>query len=225
MLEPIGTEGTEAITHINTNNDGKYVSICERNTEGKKGIVTIYEVISSKRRQTLPDAPDQANRFKSQEFLCAAFAPRKEEFIVTLCGAPDWQIMLWDWEKCRLMSQIALGLNIPQSVKTCSFQVTFNPNDLSSESILLTGPCNTFKYIKKDGDHNLNTSHTQINNMDPGKKISPNFTCHSWSQETGHILVCTDNGEMIICENSGDYKAYIMDANPGRSIEAVVSLS
>lgn len=30
---------------------------------------------------------------------------------------------------------------------------------------------------------------------------------------------------MIICENSGDYKAYIMDANPGRSIEAVISLS
>ncbi len=144
---------------------------------------------------------------------------------MTLCGAPDWQIMLWDWDKCRLMSQIALGLTIPQSVPKCSFQVTFNPNDLSSESILLTGPCNTFKYIKKDGDHNLTTSHTQINNMDPGKKISPNFTCHSWSQETGHILVCTDNGEMIICENSGDYKAYIMDANPGRSIEAVISLS
>jgi hypothetical protein len=61
----VGTEGTEAITHINTNNDGKYVSICERNTEGKKGLVTIYEVISSKRRQALPDAPDQANRFKS----------------------------------------------------------------------------------------------------------------------------------------------------------------
>lgn len=97
--------------------------------------------------------------------------------------------------------------------------------DFEGNSMLLTGPCNTFKYIKKDPDYNLTTSHTQINNMDQGKKISTNFTCHSWSQDTGHILVCTDNGEMIICENSGDYKAFIMDAQPGTMIESVVSLS
>lgn len=46
----LGTEGTEAITHINTSLDGKYVSICERNKEGEKGLVTIYEIISSKKR-------------------------------------------------------------------------------------------------------------------------------------------------------------------------------
>jgi 6-phosphogluconolactonase (cycloisomerase 2 family) len=46
----LGTEGTEAISSINCSQDGKYVSICERNVEGEKGLVTIYEIISSKKR-------------------------------------------------------------------------------------------------------------------------------------------------------------------------------
>ena len=74
---------------------------------------------------------------------------------------------------------------------------------MEGHSILLTGPCNTFKYIKKDLDNNLVTEFSQLANMEQGRKISQNFTCHAWSQATGHILVCTDNGEMIICENSG----------------------
>lgn len=55
--------------------------------------------------------------------------------------------------------------------------------------------------------------------MEQGRKISHNFTCHSWSNETGQILVCTDNGEMIICENSGQYKAFILDSPVGDSIQ------
>ena len=83
------------------------------------------------------------------------------------------------------------------------FEISFNPFDMEGHSILLTGPCNTFKYIKKDLDNNLVTEFSQLANMEQGRKISQNFTCHAWSQATGHILVCTDNGEMIICENSG----------------------
>lgn len=93
--------------------------------------------------------------------VCSAFNTRKEEIIVSLCGAPDWQVMLWDWEKCRLLSTCSLGLNIPQTVKPRTFQISFNQFDLTeSSSLLLTGPCNTFKYIKKDSDNNLFTEHT-----------------------------------------------------------------
>jgi hypothetical protein len=53
------------------------------------------------------------NKFKSQEFVCSAFSVRKEEILVTLCGAPDWQILLWDIQKERLLSTCSVGLNIP----------------------------------------------------------------------------------------------------------------
>lgn len=122
------------------------------------------------------------------------------------------------------MAQVPVGLSIPASVKPRVFQLSFNPNDFNGDSFLLTGPCNTYKYIKKDIDLNLNIEHTQINEMDQGRKISNNFTCHAWSKDTGHLLVCTDDGEMIVCENSGQYKAFILDSPIGGSIESVVSL-
>lgn len=61
----LGTEGTEAITHVAISNCGRYISVCERNVKDEKGLVTIFEVISSKKRQKLPDAIDQMNRYKS----------------------------------------------------------------------------------------------------------------------------------------------------------------
>lgn len=90
--------------------------------------------------------------------------------------------------------------------------------------MLLTGPCNTFKYIRKDLDNNLSIPLSEIHELDAGRKISNNYTCHAWSQSTGHILVCTDGGEMIICENNGVYKAFVLQAKIGPSIDAVVSL-
>lgn len=90
LIFQIGTEGTEAITHIALSNCGRYISVCERNVKDEKGLVTIFEVISSKKRQKLPDAIDQMNKYKSQEFVCSAFSVRKEEILVTLTGSPDW---------------------------------------------------------------------------------------------------------------------------------------
>lgn len=180
-----GTEGTEAITHIALSADGKYISVCERSAEGQKGIVSIYDIISSRPMQSLPDAPDQSKMFQSQEMVCSAFSPIKEEIIVTLCGAPDWQILLWDWNKKRLLHSLPLGLNIPQQVHPNTFQLSFNPFDREGHSILLTGPCNTYKYIKKDIDNIMATSLTQLISADQARKISQNFTCHAWSQQTG----------------------------------------
>ena len=61
----LGTEGTEAITHVALSNCGRYISVCERNVKDEKGLVTIFELISSKKRSKLPDAIDQMNKYKS----------------------------------------------------------------------------------------------------------------------------------------------------------------
>lgn len=190
-----------------------------------RGSVTIYEIISSKLEHRFPDGLDQQNAFKSNEFVCSAFSEKNTSIIVTLSGEPDWLIMLWDCSKNRLLKSIPVGLNIPQAVKPRVFQVSFNPNDFEGNTMLLTGPCNTFKYIRKDQDNNLSIPLSEIHELDAGRKISNNYTCHAWSQSTGHILVCTDGGEMIVCENSGVYKAFVLQAKVGPSIDAVLSLS
>ena len=193
--------------------------------EGEKGIVSIYDVISSRPMQSLPDAPDQSKLFASREMVCSAFSLLKEEILVTLTGAPDWQILLWDWNKKRLLHNLALGLTIPQQVANCNFQLSFNPFDREGHSILLTGPANTYKYIKKDIDNIMQTSLTQLISQDQARKISQNFTCHAWSQQTGHIIICTDNGEIVVCRNEGQYHAFILDAPIGNPIEAVTAIS
>lgn len=201
--------------------------MCEKYPEGRRGTVTIYEIISSKHIKTLPEGDNERKTYKSREFVCSAFSHIKQDLIITLCGEPDWQIILWDWNMQKVIRTIAVGLSIPSSLphKERNFMLSFNPMDRTGDSFLLTGPEKTFKYFKKDVEYNLSIEHTQINEMDPSRKISSNFTCHSWSQSTGHILICTDQGEMIVCENSGQYKAYILDSpKTGSAIEAVISL-
>jgi len=39
------------------------------------------------------------------------------------------------------------------------------------------------------------------------------------------ILICTDNGEMLLCANNGEYKAYILDSPLGKCIDSVFSFS
>jgi len=51
----LGSEGTEAITNICRTTDGDFFAMCERSPEGEKGILTVYEVVNSKKRAILPD--------------------------------------------------------------------------------------------------------------------------------------------------------------------------
>lgn len=43
--------------------------------------------------------------------------------------------------------------------------------------------------------------------------ISNNYTCHCWLPE-GRFLVCTDAGDIMLCEPNGDYKLLLLDS-PG----------
>lgn len=93
----------------------------------------------------------------------------------------------------------------------------------------MTGPADTFKYYKVVVDESKQTqlvpTHTQINSIEEGRNFSQNYTCHAWSEETTEILVCTDEGEMLICNNDGDYRAFILDSPQGTCIKSVIGFS
>ena len=45
------------------------------------------------------------------EFLSVAFNPKFEnKGIITLCGYPDWMLLLWDWDKITVTTKINIGL-------------------------------------------------------------------------------------------------------------------
>lgn len=86
-------------------------------------------------------------------------------------------------------------------------------------TILVTGPSKTFVYLKLRIEQGVGwqftQDHSQINNMEEGRNISTNYTCHAWCDNTSQILVCTANGEMIVCKSNGEYLHYINEAPLG----------
>ena len=98
----------------------------------------------------------------------------------------------------------------------CSF------HNQDHSSVLVTGN-GTFKYYKVSESNSLKNTQNAI-----GKKeshISNNYTCHAWLQD-GRLLVCTDQGEIMLLESDGSYKMLISDSpGDGFYIDCITTFS
>jgi WD40 repeat protein len=165
--------------------------------------------------------------------LSVCFSPKAEnKNIITLCGQPDWMLLFWDWDKEKVMAKINIGITgIPASISQkqvlpgqpepeFNYSVSFNP--FECEYIVVTGP-DTYKYYKIDGAE-FDPIHTLLNNKD--RDITTRYSCHAWMHD-GPLIVCTEVGEIIMCETDGSYKAFIPHSPTGDDfkIEAIVSFS
>jgi len=71
------------------------------------------------------------------EFLSVAFNPKHEnKGLVTLCGQPDWFVLLWDWDKIQVTAKVNIDLQgIPPQIVSeiegvepdFNFQISYNP--------------------------------------------------------------------------------------------------
>ena len=86
-------------------------------------------------------------------------------------------------------------------------QVSFSKTD--HNIVLVTGN-NIFKYHKLQ-DSDLKVVHQSLNKKEA--HISNNYTCHCWLPE-GKFLVCTDAGDIMLCDVNGEYKLLLLDS-PG----------
>ena len=41
------------------------------------------------------------------------------------------------------------------------------------------------------------------------KKVSENYSCHCWIKETASVLVCTEEGDILLTDYEGKFLAYI----------------
>ena len=88
-----------------------------------------------------------------------------------------------------------------------NFQISYNKYD--STSVVVTG-MDTYKYYRIE-DGAFQADHTQVNNKDKDIEISTKYSCHGWMQD-GRLIVCTELGEIILCETDGSYMAYIPES-------------
>ena len=54
--------------------------------------------------------------------------------------------------------------------------------------------------------------------------VSNHFTCHTWLPD-GRLIVCTDQGEIMLLESSGEYKTLLTGPGDGVYIESIITYS
>lgn len=122
-------------------------------------------------------------------------------------------MLLWHWEQGKCQAQQKIGMRSQLAGQsTIPYQVSFNP--FSQELIpnpLVTGP-KTFVYLKvlanEEKELSFSIDHSQIHNLEEGRELSENYTCHAWCR--GDLIVCTERGEILICSSKGEYKQYFL---------------
>jgi hypothetical protein len=115
-----GSEGTEGINFITISPAKKFLAICERGET--RAQVTIYNLQSRKRQKQIPELEQEVD-YKCKEFLGVAFCPKEEKrHMVTLCGDPDWCVMLWQHDLFKMLAKIPLGIVDPPAGNT--FQIS-----------------------------------------------------------------------------------------------------
>ena len=137
-------------------------------------------------------------------------------------------LLLWDWKECKILGKINIGITgVPaymsqkgdQEVEP-NFQISFNPHE--SNYVVVTGYDN-YKYYRIEGNE-FEPDYIQLHNKE--MEITTRYTCHAWMAD-GKLIVCTDQGEIILCETDGSFLGAIMDEGiePGFKIECITAFS
>jgi len=103
-----GQERSEGINCINVSPSKRFLAICEKGE--RRAICTIYDITARKRRKTLPENELDNNDYKSKIFLSAAFSPKNDkQHLMTLCGEPDWTVLMWQWDLMKVLFKVSVG--------------------------------------------------------------------------------------------------------------------
>lgn len=183
-----GIEGSEGITALSLSHQKNYLAVCERS---ERAICCIYDINTHKRRKVLT-----SDYITDKEFISVAFSHQNEKgHLVTLTGGQDGIIILWQWNKSKCIAFQKVGISEGQTLYQASF------NNLDFNSLLVTGN-GVYKYYKLK-DNGIRPEHSAITKKE--SHISNHYTCHAWLPE-GKIIICTDQGELILLESTGEYK-------------------
>ncbi len=143
-----GSENVEAINFITISPAKKFLAICERGEI--KAQFTIFNLQTRKRQKVISLAELTEYDLKAKEFLGVAFCPKDEKrHIVTLCGEPDWCVLLWQHDVFKMLARINLSISDPIAN---TFQISeFNVS--THLVVAVTGP-QCFNFMKIN-DNNL----------------------------------------------------------------------
>mmetsp|Transcript_17140 Transcript_17140/g.23107 ORF Transcript_17140/g.23107 Transcript_17140/m.23107 type:complete len:128 (-) Transcript_17140:3654-4037(-) len=112
-----GIEGSQGITALALSASRKFLAVCEKSTNA---VCTVYnigkflEMSVEKRAQSIFDVPFKKRKIlcspedTAKEFVSADFCAKNERQLVTVSDKSEARIVIWNWDKMRVLSQIDL---------------------------------------------------------------------------------------------------------------------
>ncbi|KAJ3595489.1 hypothetical protein NHX12_004792 [Muraenolepis orangiensis] len=155
----------------------RYLAVAE--SGGERPTVTVYDLTHEQGRKrkvlTAGDLP-------VGEFLCMAFSP-DSKYLIGQSGGPKWTLVLWLWEKQKVMATVSSSDGDP---------VSFSPQDNAQVCVSGLGLLRLFQY----GEGTLRRVHAA--------KVGAALLCHAWLSGT-QVVAGTDTGRLLMFE-SGDLR-------------------
>jgi len=168
------SEGCRGFSAIAVSPNKRYIAVAEKRDTPR---ISIFDLQTLKKRKTLTYEESQ-----STEFICLAFSP-DSKYLVSLGGAPDWNLLYWSWEKSRgPMASVRASVQADVPV----YSVTFNPQDNTHLCVVGSTIFKMFRYQENS-----------LKAVQTPKTEALNFLCQAWLSET-QIVVGTDQNTVML---------------------------
>jgi hypothetical protein len=144
--------------------------------------------------------------------------------MVTLCGEPDWCILLWQHDMFKILARIDLGFNDPMT--GCAFQMSYR--NVSTELVVTLTGAGVYRWIEVNNAMNgFKVMHSQLSiegEGAPNRAVQDNYTCHAWDSNN-RLIVCNADGDILVCDYKGQFLSHVKDSPFGNRIECIQASS
>jgi len=200
-----GNEGADGITCLATNPTKRYLAVAEKCSTG--AIVTIFDLVTTKKRKTL-----QFSECDAQEFVCIAFS-YDSKYLLTQTGpskdgTSDWTLIYWQWDKARPMASMQVSNAQHAPIRDCSF----SPTDSSICCVIGDG---IFKFFQQ--------KENGLKQLPGGPESVPSLLCHSWLSDN-KLLVCAESGDLWLFDEVGEFIS-VLECSPGEPKSATCAVA
>ena len=177
-------------------------------------MIVIYDLQNQNFKKKTISSYESASTFYAS--LC--FHPKEEsKYLISLSGPPDWNLILWDWNKCQCLGIYKIGgqFNL--------YHCFYHPKE--EDFICVIGQ-QTFKGY----NFKSQKSYTPASLFSKGKEMkdqqhSPNYVSYCILKED-NMIVGTDQGELLLFNNNCEFKQ-VLNTSPfdGLSIDSIIPLN
>ena len=182
--------------------------------EAETGIIVVQDLTNSKRK--ILTSIDSGSRV----YISLCFSAKDEsKALYSLTGAPDWNMIIWDWSKPQPKIITSLKLSGVSKV----YSLFCHPKE--DEKVGIIG-YNMFKTYTLSPDNTLKMKDPLMNKKD-SKDLghSQNFLSYCLTKDD-NLIIGTDQGELLLFNTNWEYKN-VINSSPydGFPIEVMMSYS